>query len=90
MCVDVNRTLLVHEVTKRKYKEGDVGAFAPFVDMKSSNVMVIVDVVRNEKGCLKDAKDVTGRCGCGLSVSVDVLLYLIKQNLCRIRIVSAL
>ena len=90
MCVDVNCALLVHEVTKRKDKEGNIGAFAPFVDMKSSNAMVIVDVVRNEKGCLENAKDVTGRCGCGLSVWVDALLYLIKQNLCGIRIMGAL
>ena len=90
MCVDVNCAFHMHEVTKRKDKEGNVGAFAPFVDMKSSNVMVIVDVVRNEKGCLENSKDVIVRRGCGLSVWVDALLYLIKQNLCGIRIMGAL
>ena len=90
MCVDVNCALLVHEVTKRKDKEGNVGAFASFVDMKSSNVRVIVDVVRNEKSCLENLHDVTVRRGCGLSVWIDALLYLIKQDLCGIRIVGAL
>ena len=60
MCVDVNCALSVHEVTKRK---DNVSTFAPFVDVKSSDVIVIVDVVRNEKGCLENVKDVTGRCG---------------------------
>ena len=63
MCVDVNCALSMHEVTKRKDKEGNVSTFAPFVDVKSSDVIVIVDVVRNEKGCLENVKDVTGRCG---------------------------
>ena len=52
MSVDMYSALSMHEVTKRKYKEGNVSTFTPFVDVKSSNVIVIVDVVRNEKGSL--------------------------------------
>ena len=63
MCVDVTCALSVHEVTERKNKESNVGTFASFVDVKPSDVIVIVDVVRNEKGCLENVKDVTGRCG---------------------------
>ena len=83
MCVDVNSALSMHEVTKRKHKEGNVGAFTPFVDVKSSDVTMIVDVVRNEKGSLENVKDVTGGCGW-----VNVLVNLIEENLCRIGIVS--
>ena len=63
MCVDVNCALPLHEVTKRKDKEGNVGAFAPFVDVKSSDVTVVVDVMRNEECCLKSVKDVARWCG---------------------------
>ena len=37
--------LSMHEGAKRKYKEGNVGAFAPFVNVKPSDVIVVVDVV---------------------------------------------
>ena len=45
MCVDVNCAFHMHEATKRKDKEGDVGAFASFIDVKSSDVRVVVSVV---------------------------------------------
>ena len=55
--------LSMHDMSKRKNKESNVGAFAPFVDVKSSDVTVVVDVMRNEGGCLESVKDVARRCG---------------------------
>ena len=45
MCVDVDCAFDMHEVTKRKDKEGDVGAFASFIDVKPSDVRVVVNIV---------------------------------------------
>ena len=45
MCVDVNCALHMHKVTKSKDKEGDVGAFASFIDVKPSDVGVVVNIV---------------------------------------------
>ena len=43
--MDVDCAFDMHKVTKRKDKEGDVGAFASFIDVKSSDVRVVVSVV---------------------------------------------
>ena len=61
--VDVNCTLFVHVVSKGKDKESNVGGPAPFVDVESSDVTVVVDVMRNEECCLKSVKDVARWCG---------------------------
>ena len=45
MRVDVDCAFDMHKVTKRKDKEGDVGAFASFIDVKPSDVGVVVDIV---------------------------------------------
>ena len=45
MSVNVYSALPMHERTKCENKKGNVGAFATFVDVKSSDVMVAVDVV---------------------------------------------
>ncbi len=45
MCVNMYCALSVHESAKRKDKEGDVGAFASFIDVKPSDVGVVVDIV---------------------------------------------
>ena len=63
MGVDMYSALSMHEVSERKNKEGNVGAFAPFVDVKSSDVTVVVDVMRNEECCLESVKDVARGCG---------------------------
>ena len=90
MCVNMYCALSMHESAKRKDKEGNIGAFAPFVDVKSPDVTVVVDVMRNEEGSLESVEDVTGGCGCRLGVWVTVLVNLIKKNLCGVGIVSAL
>ena len=63
MGVDMHSALSMHEVSERKNKECNVGAFAPFVEVESSNVTVVVDVMRNEEFCLKSVKDVARWCG---------------------------
>ena len=45
MRVDVDRALAMHEVPKRKDKKGDVNAFASFIDVKPSDVGVVVNIV---------------------------------------------
>ena len=59
----VDSALSMHEVTKRKHKEGNAGAFTSFIDVESSNVIVVVDVVRDERGSLENVKNVVGGCG---------------------------
>ena len=63
MGVDMYSALSMHEVSERKNKEGNVGAFAPVVDVESPDVTVVVDVMRNEECCLKSVKDIARRCG---------------------------
>ena len=48
MCVNMYRALSVHESAKRKDKEGNVGALAPFVNVEPPDVAVVVDVMSNE------------------------------------------
>ena len=43
--VDVNRTLFMHVMPKGKDKESDVGGSASFVNVKPSDVGVVIDVV---------------------------------------------
>ena len=45
MRVDVDCAFVMHKVSKRKDKEGDVGAFASFIDVKPSDVGVVVNIV---------------------------------------------
>ena len=44
MRVDVDCAFAMHKVSKRKDKEGDVGGFASFIDVKPSDVGVVVDI----------------------------------------------
>ena len=78
MCMDMNRTLLVHVVSESKDKKGNVRGLTSFVNVKSSDVRVVVDVMRNEKGGLKCASDITESSGFGLGIWVEPLLNLIK------------
>ena len=70
VCMDMNRTLLVHVVSESKDKKGNVRG--------PSDVRVVVDVMRNEKGGLKCASDITESSGFGLGIWIEPLLYLIK------------
>ena len=60
MGVNMNGALPVHEGSECKYEESYVGALSSFVDVESSDVGVVVDVVRNEKCSLKDVENVLG------------------------------
>ena len=60
MGVNMNGALPVHEGSECKYEESYVGALSSFVDVESSDVGVVVDVVRNEKCSLEDVEDVHG------------------------------
>ena len=91
MCVNMYCALSMHESAKRKDKEGNVGAFAPFVNVKPPDVAVVVDVMSNEESSLESVEDVSGGCGCRMSVWVDVVLVnLIEEDLCGVGIVDAL
>ena len=81
VCMDMNRTLLVHVVSESKDKKGNVRGLTSFVNVKSSDVGVVVDIMRNEKGGLKCASDITESSGFGLGIWVEPLLNLIKQYL---------
>ena len=78
LCVYMNCTLPMHVMPKGKDKESDVGGSASFVNVKPSDVGVVIDVVEDEKGGLKDASDVTERSGSRLGIWIYSLLYLIK------------
>ncbi len=45
MRVDVDCAFAMHKVSKRKDKEGDVGGFASFIDVKPSDVGVVVNIM---------------------------------------------
>ena len=60
MGVNMNGALPVHEGSECKYEESYVGALSSFVDVESSDVGVVVDVVRNEKCSLTDVENVLG------------------------------
>ena len=70
----MNGALPVHEGSKCKCEESYIGALSSFVDVESSDVGVVVDVVRNEKCSLKDVENVFGRGGCKGGLCVDVVL----------------
>ena len=50
--MNVNCAMSMHEVPEREDEQGNVGAFASFINVKSSDVVVVVDIVRYEEGCL--------------------------------------
>ena len=60
MGVNMNGALPVHEGSECKYEESYVGALSSFVDVESSDVGVVVDVVRNQKCGLEDVENVFG------------------------------
>ena len=60
MGVNMNGALPVHEGSECKYEESYIGALSSFVDVESSDVGVVVDVVRNEKCGLEDVENVLG------------------------------
>ena len=43
--VDMNRTLFMHVVSEGKHKESNVRGSTSFINVKPSNVRVVVDVV---------------------------------------------
>ena len=91
MSVNMYGALAMHESAKCKDEEGNVGALATFVNVKPSDVAVVVDVVSNEKCSLENMENVFGGGGCRGSVCVDVVLVdLIEEDLCRIGIVDNL
>ena len=91
MGVNMYGALAVHESAKCKNEESSVGALATFVNVKPSDVAVVVDVVSNEKCSLENMENVFGGGGCRGGVCVDVVLVdLIKEDLCRIGIVDNL
>ena len=59
----MNGALPVHESSKCKYEESYIGALSSFVDVESSNVGVVIDVVRNQKCSLEDVENVHGSGG---------------------------
>ena len=91
MGVNVYCALAVHESAKRKDEEGNVGALAPFVNVEPSDMAVVVDVMSNEESSLESMENVSGGGRCRVSVRVDVVLVdLIEEDLCGVRIVDAL
>ena len=59
MCMDMNRTLFVHVMSEGKNKESNVRGSASFINVKSPDVRVIIDVVGYEKRGLEYAGDVS-------------------------------
>ena len=89
--MNVYCALAVHESAKCKDEEGNVGALAPFVNVEPSDMAVVVDVMSNEESSLESMENVSGGGGCRVSVWVDVVLVdLIEEDLCGVRIVDAL
>ena len=83
--------LSVHEGSECENEEGNVGTLTTFVNVESSNVSVVVDVVRDEKCSLEDVEDIFGSGGSREGLCVDVVLMnLIKKNLRRVGIVDSL
>ena len=48
--MEMNGALPMHESAERKNKESNVGAAAALIDVESSDVLVVVDLVPDE-GC---------------------------------------
>ena len=91
MGVNMYGALAMHESAKCKDEEGNVGALATFVNVKPSDVAVVVDVVSNEKCSLENVENVFGGGGCRRSVCVDVVLvYLIEEDLRGVGMANAL
>ena len=61
--MNMNCALFMHKMPEREDKQSNVSAFASFVNVSSANAIVIVDVMRNEKGSLEDVKDIVWVCG---------------------------
>ena len=59
MRVEVYCTLFMHVMSKSKDKEGNVCVFASFINVESTNVRVIVDVVGDEIRGLKYASNIS-------------------------------
>ena len=76
-------TLSTQEGAECEDEKGNVGALATFVDAKPSDVIVVVDVVRDEECSLKNVEDVfRGGVSRGRVCVGVVLVDLIKENLC--------
>ena len=56
--MDMNGALPVHESAERKNKEGNVGAVAALIDVKSSDVFVVIDVVTDEGRSYECVEDI--------------------------------
>ena len=56
--MDMNGALPVHESAESKNKEGNVGAVAALIDVKSSDVFVVIDVVTDEGRGYEGVEDV--------------------------------
>ena len=76
-------TLSMQKGAERENKESNISALAAFVDVEPSDVIVVVDVVRDEECSLNNVEDVFRRGVSGGRVCVEmVLVYLIEENLC--------
>ena len=53
----------MHEMPEREDEQGNVGAFASFVNVQSAYAIMTVDVMRNDKCSLKDVEDIVRVCG---------------------------
>ena len=83
MSVNMNGTLSMQKGAERENKESNITAFAAFVDVEPSDVIVVVDVVRDEECSLKNVEDVFRGGVSRVRVCVGVVLVdLIKENLC--------
>ena len=58
VCVNMNGALPMHEGAERKNKEGNVGAAAALIDVKSSDVFVVIDVVTDEGRSYEGVEDI--------------------------------
>ena len=56
--MDMNGALPMHESAERKDKEGNVGAAAALIDVKSSDVFVVIDVVTDEGRSYEGVEDI--------------------------------
>ena len=56
--MNVTGALPMHEGAECKDKESYVGTASSFVDVKSSDVFVVVDVVRDERCSYEDVENV--------------------------------
>ena len=74
MGVNMYGALAMHESAKCKDEEGNVGALATFVNVKPSDVTMVVDVMRDEKCSLEDMENVFGGGGSRGSLCVNVVL----------------